>query len=154
MNPQQGLVVIHGHFYQPPRENPWTGQVDAEPSAAPDHDWNARVTRESYLPLMSVAIDDDGKPSEIPVYEYLSFDFGATLLDWMEREAPEIHDAVLRADRASVQRLGYGRGSRVARRPCRGRHRVHRPCATSGVEGAGGRVARQRRVEQRPVDRR
>jgi len=105
---QKGLVVIHGHFYQPPRENPWTGQVDVEPSAAPDHDWNARVTRESYLPLVSVAIDDDGKTSQIPVYEYLSFDFGATLLDWMEREAPEIHDAVLRADRASVQRLGYG----------------------------------------------
>jgi len=105
---QKGFVVIHGHFYQPPRENPWTGQVDAEPSAAPDHDWNARVTRESYLPLVSVEIEDNGKKSHIPVYEYVSFDFGPTLLDWMEREAPEIHDAVLRADRASVQRLGHG----------------------------------------------
>jgi len=105
---QKGFVVIHGHFYQPPRENPWTGQVDAEPSAAPDHDWNARVTRESYLPLVSVAIDDNGKKSHIPVYEYLSFDFGPTLLDWMDRETPEIHDAVIRADRASVQRLGHG----------------------------------------------
>lgn len=96
----KGLVVIHGHFYQPPRENPWTGQVDAEPSAAPEHDWNARVTKESYQPLVSV----DG----FPVYDYLSFDFGPTLLDWMEREAPEIHDAVIRADRASVRRLGHG----------------------------------------------
>src|SRR6267378_2803082 len=104
----RGVVIIHGHFYQPPRENPWTGQVDVEPSAAPDHDWNARVTRESYLPLVSVAIDDNGKKSQIPVYEYLSFDFGSTLLDWMERQAPEIYDAVLRADRASVQRLGHG----------------------------------------------
>jgi len=90
-----GLVVIHGHFYQPPRENPWTGQVDAEPSAAPEHDWNVRITNEAYRPLVSV-------------YEYLSFDFGPTLLDWMEREAPEIHDAVIRADRASVQRIGHG----------------------------------------------
>jgi glycosyl hydrolase family 57/uncharacterized protein DUF3536 len=93
-------VIIHGHFYQPPRENPWTGQVDAEPSAAPEHDWNARVTKESYQPLISV----DG----FPVYDYLSFDFGPTLLDWMEREAPDVHDAVLRADRASVTRLGHG----------------------------------------------
>lgn len=105
---QKALVVMHGHFYQPPRENPWTGQVDAEPSAAPDHDWNARVTRESYLPLVSVDIEDSGTKAQIPVYEYLSFDFGPTLLDWMEREAPEIHDAVIRADRASVQRLGHG----------------------------------------------
>jgi alpha-amylase/alpha-mannosidase (GH57 family) len=91
----KGLVVIHGHFYQPPRENPWTGRVDAEPNAAPDHDWNVRITRETYRPLVSV-------------YEYLSFDFGPTLLDWMEREARDVHDAVIRADRASVKRLGHG----------------------------------------------
>jgi len=90
-----GLVVIHGHFYQPPRENPWTGQVDAEPSAAPEHDWNVRITNEAYRPLTSV-------------YEFLSFDFGPTLLDWMEREAQDVHDAVIRADRASVKRFGHG----------------------------------------------
>jgi alpha-amylase/alpha-mannosidase (GH57 family) len=95
MSAQQGLVVIHGHFYQPPRENPWTGQVDVEPSAAPEHDWNVRVTKETYRPL-------------VPAYEYLSFDFGPTLLDWLEREAPDVHDAVIRADRASVARLGHG----------------------------------------------
>ncbi|HWC72965.1 MAG TPA: DUF3536 domain-containing protein [Gemmatimonadales bacterium] len=89
------LVIIHGHFYQPPRENPWTGQVDAEPSAAPDHDWNVRITRECYRPLA-------------PVYEHLSFDFGPTLLDWMEREARDVYDAVIRADRASVTRLQHG----------------------------------------------
>ena len=94
-SPPQSLVVIHGHFYQPPRENPWTGQVDAEPNAAPDHDWNVRITRETYRPL-------------VPLYEYLSFDFGATLLDWMEREARDVHDAVIAADRASVKRLGHG----------------------------------------------
>jgi len=94
-SPQRGLVIIHGHFYQPPRENPWTGQVDAELSAAPDHDWNARITRESYRPLARV-------------YEFLSFDFGPTLLDWLEREARDVYDAVIRADHASVQRLGHG----------------------------------------------
>src|SRR6266568_4968832 len=93
--PSRRLVIIHGHFYQPPRENPGTGQVDAELSAAPDHDWNARITRESYRPLA-------------PVYEYLSFDFGPTLLDWLEREARDVCDAVIRADHASVQRLGHG----------------------------------------------
>jgi alpha-amylase/alpha-mannosidase (GH57 family) len=82
--------------------------VDAEPSAAPEHDWNVRITKETYLPLVSVEVDDGGKKVRVPVYEYLSFDFGPTLLDWMEREAPEIHDTVIRADRASVQRLGHG----------------------------------------------
>lgn len=95
MSTPKGLVIIHGHFYQPPRDNPWTGLVDVEPNAAPDHDWNVRITRETYRPL-------------VPVYEYLSFDFGPTLLDWMEREAPDVHDAVVRADRASVKRLGHG----------------------------------------------
>jgi hypothetical protein len=92
--PQKGLVVIHGHFYQPPRENPWTGQVDAEPSAAPDHDWNVRITREAYAPL-------------IPVYEQLSFDFGPTLLDWMEREAPTVYQAVLRSDHGNALASPY-----------------------------------------------
>lgn len=89
-----GLVVIHGHFYQPPRENPWTGQVDAEPSAAPDHDWNVRITREAYAPL-------------IPVYKDLSFDVGPTLLDWMEREAPGVYRAVLRSDHGNALASPY-----------------------------------------------
>ena len=92
--PQKGIVVIHGHFYQPPRENPWTGQVDAEPSAAPDHDWNVRITREAYEPL-------------IPVYDQLSFDFGPTLLEWMEREAPTAYRAVLRSDHGNALASPY-----------------------------------------------
>jgi alpha-amylase/alpha-mannosidase (GH57 family) len=94
-SPRKGLAVIHGHFYQPPRENPWTGLVDAEPSAAPDHDWNARITREAYRPLAAV-------------YEYLSFDFGPTLLEWMDREASDVPAAVVSADGASRHRLGHG----------------------------------------------
>ncbi len=96
----KGTVVIHGHFYQPPRENPWTGQVDVEPSAAPEHDWNTRITREAYRPLLHA----EGSCA----YDYLSFDFGPTLLDWMEREAADVYAGVVRADRASVARLGHG----------------------------------------------
>ncbi len=90
----KGLAVIHGHFYQPPRENPWTGQVDAETSAAPDHDWNIRITREAYEPL-------------VPIYESLSFDFGPTLLDWLEREAPDVYKAVLRSDHGNALASPY-----------------------------------------------
>src|SRR4029077_2763079 len=74
---------------------PGTGQVDAEPPAAPDHDCNVRITRQSYRPLESV-------------YEYLSFDFGPTLLDWLERWAPAVHPAVIRADHASKKRAEHG----------------------------------------------
>ncbi|MBW8839819.1 MAG: hypothetical protein JF602_08210 [Gemmatimonadetes bacterium] len=104
----QGLAIIHGHFYQPPRENPWTGQVDAEPNAAPEHDWNARITKETYRPLVSVELEEGGKKLRVPVYEFVSFDVGPTLLDWMEREARDVYDAVIRADRASVKRLSHG----------------------------------------------
>ena len=93
--PAKGLAVIHGHFYQPPRENPWTGLVDVEPSAAPDHDWNVRITREAYQPL-------------VPIYEFLSFDFGPTLLDWMDLGAPSVFASVALADRASRGRVGHG----------------------------------------------
>jgi alpha-amylase/alpha-mannosidase (GH57 family) len=87
-------VVIHGHFYQPPRENPWTGLVDIEPSAAPDHDWNVRITREAYQPL-------------VPTYEFLSFDFGPTLLDWLAREARDVYDGVIRAERGNALAMPY-----------------------------------------------
>ncbi|HEY3222006.1 MAG TPA: DUF3536 domain-containing protein [Gemmatimonadales bacterium] len=109
MNTQpRAFAIVHGHFYQPPRENPWTGQVDAEASAAPDHDWNVRVTRESYQPLISVEVDDRGSKARVPVYEYLSFDFGPTLLDWMDRNAPHVYVNVMLADKASRGRVGHG----------------------------------------------
>jgi alpha-amylase/alpha-mannosidase (GH57 family) len=81
-------IVIHGHFYQPPRDDPRTGIIPAELNAAPDHDWNERIERECYAPVA-------------PSLTSLSFDFGPTLLDWMERHAPETYAAVLAADRAS-----------------------------------------------------
>ncbi|HEX4628025.1 MAG TPA: DUF3536 domain-containing protein, partial [Gemmatimonadales bacterium] len=79
-------VVIHGHFYQPPRDDPWTGVIPVEPTAAPFHDWNERIERECYGPVSSSLGS-------------LSFDFGPTLLEWMERAAAETYRAVIAADR-------------------------------------------------------
>jgi len=81
-------IVIHGHFYQPPRDDPRTGIIPVEINAAPDHDWNERIERECYGPV-SRSLGS------------VSFDFGPTLLQWMERAAPDTYAAVLAADRAS-----------------------------------------------------
>jgi len=80
-------VVIHGHFYQPPRDDPWTGTIPVERNAAPFHDWNERIERESYAPVA-------------PSLASMSFDFGPTLLEWMERHAPETYAAVIAAGRS------------------------------------------------------
>jgi len=101
-------VMIHAHFYQPPRENPWTMFVDPEPSAAPDHDWNGRITRECYQPLGAIPIGDEMDAPRINAYEFLNFNVGPTLLDWLEREKPRVVESMLAGDRASVKRLGHG----------------------------------------------
>ena len=91
-------LIIHGHFYQPPRENPWTGEVERELSAAPYHDWNERIHDECYAPN---AIANN--------YAKISFNFGPTLLSWLERAHPETYQHILAADRESaVQRGGHG----------------------------------------------
>jgi len=81
-------IVIHGHFYQPPRDDPRTGTIPLEPNAAPYHDWNERIEQECYARVAGSLAS-------------VSFDFGPTLLDWMERHAPDTYAAVLAADRAS-----------------------------------------------------
>lgn len=103
-------IVLHGHFYQPPREDPWTDEVPEQPTAAPFHDWNERIEAECYRPITeSRVLDDDGSVREsLNCLEWMSFDFGPTLLWWLERHAPETYAAVLDADRASVERLGHG----------------------------------------------
>ncbi len=101
-------IVVHGHFYQPPRENPWTGVVEREPSAAPDHDWNVRVTRECYAPLAAIPVGEGHDPPRLNAYNFLSGDAGPTLLDWLEREAPAVYAAMLRGDRAGRERIGHG----------------------------------------------
>ena len=75
------FVCIHGHFYQPPRENPWTGRIDPEPDAAPFHDWNERIHAECYGPNCAVRIADPLNGERIVNnYGNISFDFGPTLL--------------------------------------------------------------------------
>ena len=108
-------ICIHGHFYQPARENPWTGAVPLAPDAYPFHDWNARITAESYGPnAWSQIRDTQGRVSEIVNnYERINFNFGATLLVWLELNAREVYDAIIAADKASQGRFS-GHGSAMA----------------------------------------
>src|SRR5687767_155056 len=103
-------VVVHGHFYQPPRENPWTGVVDPEPTAAPFHDWNQRIETESYGPVGNARVlDSDGNVEHRDnLYAAMSFDVGPTLFEWMETNAPATYGRILNADRISTARLGHG----------------------------------------------
>ena len=103
-------IVIHGHFYQPPREDPWLDEVEAEPSAAPFHDWNERIEQECYRAVAAARIPGlGGRIASIEnAYEWMSFNFGPTLLEWLEHAAPETYADVLAGDRASVARLGHG----------------------------------------------
>jgi alpha-amylase/alpha-mannosidase (GH57 family) len=109
------LICIHGHFYQPPRENPWLETVELQDSAAPYHDWNERVTMESYAPNAAARImDDQGRIQEITNnYSKISFNFGPTLLSWMKDKMPEVHEAIVAADGLSQERFS-GHGSAIA----------------------------------------
>ncbi|MEZ4362608.1 MAG: DUF3536 domain-containing protein [Kofleriaceae bacterium] len=108
-------VCIHGHFYQPPRDNPWLDEIEPQPSAAPYRDWNERITEECYRPNSAARVlDGEGKISEIiDNYQRMSFNFGPTLLEYLSRHAPDVHDAIVAADRASVARFS-GHGSAMA----------------------------------------
>ena len=108
-------LCIHGHFYQPPRENPWLEVVEKQDSASPYHDWNERITAEAYAPnARSRILDDQGWITKIVNnYGRLSFNFGPTLLNWIEENKPEVHEALLQADRKSRERFD-GHGSALA----------------------------------------
>ena len=108
-------VCIHAHFYQPPRENAWLEAVEYQDSAYPYHDWNERVTAECYAPnSASRILDGDGRILQIVNnYSKISFNFGPTLLSWMEQKSPSVYEAILTADRES-QKLFSGHGSAVA----------------------------------------
>jgi alpha-amylase/alpha-mannosidase (GH57 family) len=99
-------VVIHAHCYQPPREDPFTDLVPVERSAAPFHDWNARITDESYLPLANAR--DLVARNRVNLFEWISFNVGPTLASWFDREAPAVLDAMRHGDAKSVARLGQG----------------------------------------------
>jgi len=109
MSPRRSIVV-HGHFYQPPREDPWTGEIPEQPSAAPFHDWNERITHECYEAIVGARLlaANDSVERRMNVLESMSFNFGPTLLEWLEPNAPETYAAILAADRASIDRLGRG----------------------------------------------
>ena len=109
------FVCIHGHFYQPPRENPWLNEVEMQDSAYPFHDWNARITAECYARnSASRILDHDGDIVEIVNnYSRISFNFGPTLLSWMQRMSPDVYEAILEADRESLSRFS-GHGSALA----------------------------------------
>ncbi|MBN2184757.1 MAG: DUF3536 domain-containing protein [Candidatus Krumholzibacteriota bacterium] len=108
-------LIIHGHFYQPPRENPWTERVEREESAFPYHDWNDRISTECYHSnARSRRLDGFGRITRlVNNYEYLSFNFGPTLLSWIEGRYPGLIDQITDADRASAGRLG-GHGNAIA----------------------------------------
>jgi alpha-amylase/alpha-mannosidase (GH57 family) len=99
-------LIIHGHFYQPPRENPWTGEIETQPSAAPFHDWNERIHAECYRPNGFAKLCSS---VEINNYANISFNFGPTLLSWLQTHHRETYDRILIADRKSAaRRTGHG----------------------------------------------
>ncbi len=106
---------MHGHFYQPPRENPWLDMVEEESSADPWHDWNERITAECYAPNSWARIfSPQGWLEElVNNYGWISFDFGPTLFRWLERRAPDVCRAVLEGDRVAQERFS-GHGSALA----------------------------------------
>ncbi len=108
-------ICIHGHFYQPPRENAWLEAIELQDSAYPHHDWNERITDECYAPnSASRILDDEGKILGITNnYERISFNFGPTLLSWMQANAPAVYQAILDADHAS-QGTYSGHGSAIS----------------------------------------
>src|SRR5579872_5880961 len=108
-------ICIHGHFYQPPRENPWLEAVETQDSAHPWHDWNARITAECYEPNAASRILDsrDRIIKIVNNYATISFNFGPTLLSWLEQKEPSTYAAIIDADRASRDRLD-GHGSAMA----------------------------------------
>jgi len=108
-------VCVHGHFYQPPRENPWLEDIELQDSAAPYHDWNERITEECYRRnAASRILGSDKRIIDIVNnYSKISFDFGPTLLSWLERHAPDVYDSVIEADKKS-RSFFSGHGAAIA----------------------------------------
>ena len=108
-------ICIHGHFYQPPRENPWLEEVEFQDGAYPYHDWNEKITAQCYKPnTASRILDKDGRIVDIVNnYSKISFNLGPTLASWIERNKPEVYKAILEADRLSMERFS-GHGSAIA----------------------------------------
>lgn len=112
---QEKYLTIHGHFYQPPRENPWLDVIEIQDSARPFHNWNERISSECYEPN-SVAriVDANNKILSITNnYQYMSFNMGPTLLAWLEKYAPQSYRRILEADKNSIS-MYSGHGCAIA----------------------------------------
>ena len=103
------FFALHAHFYQPPRENPWTGAIPPQPSAWPFHDWNSRIARECYLPNSAARINDSsGRALEFENnYLNMNFNFGPTLIGWLERNYPACYARIIEAGRRSRSECGH-----------------------------------------------
>ena len=110
MATQPLYFAIHGHFYQPPRENPWTGEIENQPSAAPFHDWNDRIAAQCYSPnAASRILSGSGRIQDIVNnYEYMSFNMGPTLMGWIRTHLPDTYRRIQEADAKTLKRLGHG----------------------------------------------
>ncbi|MDD4238785.1 MAG: DUF3536 domain-containing protein [Desulfotomaculaceae bacterium] len=108
-------ICIHGHLYQPPRENPWLEDVELQHSAYPYHDWNDRITAECYEPntVSRILSRDDWIRKIVNNYSKISFNFGPTLLSWLENKKPGVYQSIIEADRQSRQNFA-GHGSALA----------------------------------------
>ncbi|MCY1152121.1 MAG: DUF3536 domain-containing protein [Sphaerochaetaceae bacterium] len=109
-NTNKKKLILHGHFYQPPRENPFTGIIPKQHSASPFINWNERILHECYESnTRSRYLDSKGKiVSLLNNFEYISFNFGPTLLSWIESHHKDVHDKIIEADKKSIERLGHG----------------------------------------------
>src|SRR5580704_13375111 len=110
-----GYVCIHGHFYQPPRENPWLEAVELQDSAYPYHDWNQRITAECYAPngASRILSADRHVAKVINNFGRISFNFGPTLLSWLKTSSPRTHRAIVEGDKESCERYS-GHGAAIA----------------------------------------
>jgi len=109
------FLSIHCHFYQPPREDAWTGEINIQPSSAPFHDWNERIFQECYKPNSNAVIVDDydNVIDRVNNYEFFNFNFGPTLLHWIKKHHPKTYENIIEADRLSVKKYN-GHGNAIA----------------------------------------
>ena len=109
------FLCIHGHFYQPPRENPWSGVIEEQKTASPFHDWNERIAAECYLPNTQTQIlnNQDRAIQTVNNFSNISFNVGPTLMSWMEKFLPDAYQGILEADKKSMERFS-GHGSAIA----------------------------------------
>ncbi len=107
-SPTGRFLCIHGHFYQPPRENPWLEMVELQDGAFPYHDWNQRIKAECYCPNTTARIlDPEGMlQGLLNNYQHISFNVGPTLLTWLMTHAPDVKEALLEAHHRSQSQHG------------------------------------------------